>query len=42
MSIKDYWTVEELDNMDYFDDKIIMNRQAYVEFKDSIVLRRIK
>ncbi|MGV8086479.1 MAG: hypothetical protein ACP5N1_02520 [Candidatus Woesearchaeota archaeon] len=39
---KDYWTLEELDRMDYFDDKIIMNKQAYTEFKKGIMLERIK
>lgn len=42
MTNKDYWTLEELDRMDYFDDKMIMNKQAYTEFKKGIMLERIK
>jgi len=42
MPKKDYLTLEELDEMEYFDDKAIMNKKAYSEFKDSIVLGRIK
>ena len=40
--IKDYWTLDELDDIDYFNDKIVMNRQTYTEFKKGIVLERIK
>jgi hypothetical protein len=42
MRKKDYLTLAELDEMDYFDDKIIMNRKAYSQFKESIVSERLK
>ena len=40
--IKDYWTTKEIDELNGWQDLILMNETAYKEFKDGIVIEKIR